>query len=71
MEQKLAALYQDQSVIAASAQLKSCWLRPVHIQLSAAEREVSCLAEKSELLVKSLIISFHYYCFLMSVHWCL
>lgn len=27
MEQKLAALYQDQSVIAASAQLKSCWLR--------------------------------------------
>lgn len=69
MEQKLAALYQDQSVIAASAQLKSCWLRHTFSYLQL--REVSCLAEKSELLLKSLIIAFQYYCFLMSVHWCL
>lgn len=44
MEQKLAALYQDQSVIAASAQLKSCWLRHTFSYLQL--REVSCLAEK-------------------------
>lgn len=45
-------------------------LAETHIQLSATERSFMFSREK-KLLLKSLIISFQYYCFLMSVHWCL